>query len=117
MMAVSNASPAIMVEKSGQSLAWFNLETAVERPPGCVPRGALIAHGQGATRRRSGSTTTSCNAARCRAGRALVGVAVITQRVTAKTAEMLPPVNRLHVARSGQLPFLGSKIQLEKIDR
>jgi hypothetical protein len=113
MMAVSNASPAIMAEKSGQSLAWFNLETAVERPPGCVPRGAW----QGATRRRSGSTTTSCNAARCRAGRALVGVAVITQRVTAKTAEMLPPVNRLHVARSGQLPFLGSKIQLEKIDR
>ena len=51
------------------------LETAVGRPPGGVPRGGW----QGTTRRNSDSIPTSCNAARRRAGRALVDVAAFTR--------------------------------------
>ena len=56
------------------------LEAAVERPPGCVPRGVW----QGITRRNSRSMPTSYNAARRRAVRALVVVAAITRRVSIK---------------------------------
>jgi hypothetical protein len=50
----------------------LNPETALERVPEGVPRGARIAHRQGTTGRRRGSTATSCNAAKCRARRAPV---------------------------------------------
>jgi hypothetical protein len=79
------------------------LDPAVERPLECVPRGVR----QGATRRRSGSTTTSCNAVGRRVGRAPGAVAAITRRVRRHVANSLNDFKPLHVARSGQLPDLG----------
>jgi hypothetical protein len=63
----------------------LNLDPAVERPLECVPRGVR----QGATRRRSGSTTTSCNAVGRRAGRAPGVVAAVTRRVRHQMTMML----------------------------
>jgi hypothetical protein len=83
----------------------FNLDPAVERPLECVPRGVR----QGATRRRSGSTTTSCNAVGRRAGRAPRAVAAITRRVRRPMTKIVKRVKALHAARSGQLPDLGLK--------
>jgi hypothetical protein len=82
----------------------FILDPAVERPLECVPRGVR----QGATRRRSGSTPTSCNAAGSHAGRAPGGVAAVTRRVSPRTTTIFKAVKALHEARSGQLPDLGS---------
>jgi len=66
----------VMPKEEVEQIARFNLEAAVGRPPGCVRRGVW----QGTTRRNSGPIATSCNAARRRAGRALVVVAALTQR-------------------------------------
>jgi hypothetical protein len=83
--------------------SWIILDPAVERPLECVPRGVR----QGATRRRSGSTTTSCNAVGRRAGRAPRAVAAITRRVRRPMTKIVNRVKALHAARSGQLPDLG----------
>jgi hypothetical protein len=80
-----------------------NLDPAVERPLECVPRGVR----QGATRRRSGSTPTRCNAVGRRAGRAPGVVAAITRRVSPRMTVIVKAVKALHEARSGQLPDLG----------
>ena len=82
----------------------FNLETAVGRPLGCVPRGVW----QGTTRRNSYSIPTSCNAARRRAGRAPGVVAPFTLRESACMRQILSESSRLRLRQSGQLPFLGS---------
>ena len=104
------SGPALFVELfperdrlSGYSVA-FNLETAVGRPPGGVPRGGW----QGTTRRNSDSIPTSCNAARRCAGRALVVVAAFTRKVTPNEAHNHQEIRRLRRLRSGQPPFLGS---------
>ena len=82
----------------------FNLERAVGRPSGCVPRGVW----QGATRRNSGSIPTSCNTAKRRAGRALEVVAGFTRRVSSIPKKNPRQINTLDASRSGQLPFPGS---------
>jgi len=84
----------------------FSLETAVGRPPGCVPRGVR----QGATRRNSGPIPTSCNTAGRRTVRALAVVAPLTQLVSLQGAPNWPTMSHLHALRSGQLPFLGSDL-------
>jgi hypothetical protein len=81
----------------------LNLDPAVERPLECVPRGVR----QGATRRRSGSTPTRCNAVGRRVGRAPGVVAAITRRVSPRTAAIFKAVKAVHEARNGQLPDLG----------
>ncbi|EGV19166.1 type I restriction endonuclease [Thiocapsa marina] len=93
--------------RSSRSSSPFTLNPAVERPLECVPRGVR----QGATRRRSGSTPTRCNAAGRRAGRAPGGVAAVTRRVSSRTTTIFKAVKALHEARSGQLPDLGSRAQ------
>ena len=77
----------------------MNLETAVERLPGCVPRGVWqgesgpliqwINAAARTTRRNSDSIPTSCNAGRRRAGRAPGVVARVTQQVSARFRKML----------------------------
>ncbi len=79
------------------------LETAVERPPGCVPRGVW----QGITRRNRRSIATSYNAARRRVVRALVVVAIFTQWVSVIFGHNPRQSNHLLVTRSDQLRFLG----------
>jgi hypothetical protein len=81
-------------------LKFFNLDPAVERPLECVPRGVR----QGATRRRSGSTPTRCNAVGRCAGRAPGVVAAITRRVSPRMNAIVKAVKALREARSGQLP-------------
>ncbi|EGV18415.1 RES family NAD+ phosphorylase [Thiocapsa marina] len=88
---------------AGVDSATLNLDPAVERPLECVPRGVR----QGATRRRSGSTPTRCNAGGCRAGRAPGVVAAFTQPVSRQMRVIIKAVKTLHEARSGQLPDLG----------
>jgi len=85
--------------------AHFNLERAVGRSSGCVPRGVQ----QGTTRRNSHSIPTSCNVAGRRAGRALAAVATFTQQVTLETRQDANQLRRLRVRISGQLLFLGSR--------
>jgi hypothetical protein len=93
-----------------QQPASISLDPAVERPLECVPCGAPIETGQGATRRRSGSTTTRCNAGGRRAGRAPGVVAAITRQVRRQMTKIVNAVKPLHAARSGQLPDLGSEV-------
>ena len=81
----------------------INLETAVGRPLGCVPRGVW----QGTTRRNSYSIPTSCNAARRRAGRAPGVVAPFTLWESACMRQILSESSRSPLRQSGQLPFLG----------
>ncbi|MBK1632301.1 hypothetical protein CKO31_16465 [Thiohalocapsa halophila] len=69
----------------GGALGFMILETVVERPPGCVPRGVQ----QGTTRRNSRPIPTSCNAAGRRAGRAMGVVAALTREVTWKSVRIL----------------------------
>ena len=85
----------------------FNLEAAVGRPLGCVPRGGW----QGTTRRNSRSIATSCNAAKRRAGRAPGVVATFTQWVSGEHTRTASDVNGLQEPTSGQLPLLGSMPQ------
>ncbi|MBK1630442.1 heme ABC transporter permease [Thiohalocapsa halophila] len=68
-----------------QQMQRIILETVVERPPGCVPRGVQ----QGTTRRNSRPIPTSCNAAGRRAGRAMGVVAARTREVTLKSVRIL----------------------------
>jgi hypothetical protein len=82
------------------------LERAVERPPGCVPRGSWL----GTTRRNGRSIPTSCNDARDRAGRAMEVVAVLTQRVTSTDGENPRQIGHLLFAQSGQPLFLGHRV-------
>ena len=79
------------------------LETAVGRPPGCVPRGVW----QGKTRRNSDSIPTSRNAARRRAGRAPEVVAAFALWVSSLCRRNVLGFKMLGTARSGQLGFLG----------
>ena len=86
------------------SFGWgINLERAVGRPSGCVPRGVW----QGAARRNSRSIPTSCNAARRRAGRALRAVAAFTAWVSRHFRMNLFVFGELRSPRNGQLLFLG----------
>jgi len=87
----------------------FNLERAVGRSSGCVPRGVQ----RGTTRRNSRSIPTSCNEAGRRAGRALAPVATSTERVTIGRPLNLNRHRQLHRLRSGQLLFLGSTCGLD----
>lgn len=82
----------------------MNLERAVGRSSGCVPRGVW----QGTARRNSRSIPTSCNEARRRAGRALRVVATFTPSVSHSANDNLFGFNTLHTPQSGQLLFLGS---------
>jgi hypothetical protein len=84
----------------------FTLETVVERPPGCVPRGVQ----QGTTRRNSRPIPTSCNAAGRRAGRAMGVVAALNREVSLESVRILESRKHLKLRRSGQLPFLGSRV-------
>ena len=90
------------------------LESSVERPPECVPRGSW----QGMTRSNSRSIATSYNAARGRvalkqpfaigcAVRALVVVAGLTQQVNPQIMNVWFFTNHLPITRSGQLRILG----------
>jgi len=83
-----------------------NLERAVGRSSGCVPRGVQ----RGTMRRNSRPIPTSCNEAGHRAGRALAAVATSTQRVTIGGFLNLNSHWQLHTLRSGQLLFLGLRI-------
>jgi len=95
---------AVTCASSKASTRSFNLERAVGRPLGCVPRGAW----QGTTRRNSYSIATSCNVARRRAGRAPGVVAAFTLRVSMPLAGSYHKISVLRSFSSGQLLFLGS---------
>jgi hypothetical protein len=81
----------------------MNLETAVERTPGCVPRGVLQRTG----RRNSRLITKTCNASTRRVGPLPGIIAVFTQLVSGNTAQAVSQFRHLCDAQSGQPPFLG----------
>ena len=83
----------------------INLKAAVGRPSGCDSRGVR----QGATRRNSGSIATSCNADRAPRGACTEGRSGVTQTVRLRDDSELLSASGLHVARSDQLPLLGSR--------